>query len=294
MTARVATIAASILALLAVAPSTLAPRLGAQADGFVLTRLDGLASAPYPPVDGAPQVIVSSPAATVGETVDVVLHLHGYEGCVEVLVLRGRVRCRAGAREQEGWDLAGAHAEARTQSWLVVPQLAFDTRDGSPGRLAREGGARALLDETIARVAEARGIATPRLGRVVVTAHSAGFEATIAVIRRGGLGDALRHVVLFDAMYSGVGTFGAWAAADPRRSLVAFHTATGTPSRRAGELTQRYRRPLGDRLRAGERVDEGDIAPGRVVSIRARTGHRAVPRRYFAPTIGRLLTGASG
>ncbi len=260
----------------------------AQADGFVLTRLDGLTDAPFAPVEGAPQVVASTPSQT-SDAVDVVLHLHGYEGCAEVIASRGATRCRPRARLQEGWDLAGAHAESRTASWLVIPQLAFDTRDGSPGRLAREGGARRLIEETLSRVASVRGIATPRLRSVTVTAHSAGFETTIAVVRNGGLDGVLRHVVLFDAMYSGVGTFGAWAAADPQRSLVAFHTASGTPSRRAEELAQRYRRVLGDRLVAGERATENDIAPGRVVLLRARTGHRAVPRRYLAPTIGRLL-----
>lgn len=285
-----ASIAWPAVLLLAWVALSIAPaaRGRAQGDGIVLTRLDGLANAAFAPVEGAPQVVVAS-ASTASDAIDVVLHLHGYEGCAEVLVVRGPTRCRPRAATQEGWDLAGALAESRTGAWLIVPQLAFDTRDGSPGRLARGNGARRLIDETVARVAAARGIAVPRVRTVTLTAHSAGFEATIAVLRHGGLDDVLRHVVLFDAMYSGVGTFGAWAASDPHHSLVAFHTASGTPSRRALELAQRYRRPLGDRLVASDRAGETDVAPGRVVLLRARTGHRAVPRRYFAPTIGRLL-----
>jgi hypothetical protein len=256
---------------------------------FRASRLDGLPDAPYPPVEGAPQLVVHAPVATAAE-IDVVLHLHGYDGCVEVLAQRGPTQCRAGARPEEGWDLLGAHASAGVPSWLLLPQLAFDRRDGSPGRLAREGTARRLIEDAVARVARERGAAPPRIRSVTVTAHSAGFEATIAVLRRGGLGELLRHVVLFDAMYSGVGTFGGWAAEDPRRSLVAFHTGSGTPARRARELEQHYRRRLGARLVSGERATENDIAPGRVVLLRARTGHRGVPHRYLGPTLARLLS----
>lgn len=256
------------------------------APGFAATRLDGLEGAPFPPVDGAPQILVHAPLAH-SEEIDVVLHLHGYEGCVEVLARQGPARCRPGARLQDGWDLLGAHAAAGVPSWLVLPQLAFDRREGSPGALAREGAARRLLETSVASVAHERRSPAPRIRSVTVTAHSAGFEAAIAVIRRGGLGDRLRNVVLFDAMYSGVGTFGAWAAEDPRRSLIAFHTTSGTPARRARELEQRYRARLGSRLFAD--ASEADIAPGRVVLSRARTGHRGVPHRYLGPALARLL-----
>jgi hypothetical protein len=96
--------------------------------------------------------------------------------------------------------------------------------------------------------------------------------------------------VLFDAMYSGVGTFGGWAADDPQHTLIAFHTGSGTPARRARELEQHYRRRLGARLVSGDGAGEEDIAPGRVVLLRARTGHGGVPRRYLGPTLARLLS----
>lgn len=260
----------------------------AQRRTLTTTRLDGLEAAPFPPVVGAPQLLVqSSDAAADG--VDVVLHLHGYEGCIEVLAARGPTACRVGGRPREGWDLFGAHAESDTRSWLLLPQLAFDVRDGSAGRLARRDGARRLIEQALTAVAGERRITVPAVRSVTITAHSAGFEPTIAVLRHGGLDDVLRHVVLFDAMYSGTGTFAAWAAADPRRSLVAFHTANGTPARRAEELARTYRSRLGSRLYSGAAVREVDIAPGRVVLLRAQTGHRGVPRRYLGPTLARLL-----
>lgn len=262
----------------------------AQTGSHVVSRLDGLESAPFAPVEGAPQVLVQSPAtATAREPVDVVIHLHGYEGCVEVLGARGPTRCRPRARLAEGWDLLGAHAEIPAPSWLLIPQLAFDTRDGSPGRLARTGEARRFVEEVLARVAAERGANVPRIGSVTLTAHSAGFEATLAVVRHGGFGELLQHVILFDALYSGVPVLGEWAASSPDHTLVAFHTATGTPARRARELVTRYRRRLAGRLFASDAVTESDIAPGRVVLIRARTGHRGVPRRYLAPALSRLL-----
>ncbi len=275
-------------AALVVAALVGAPPGRAQDEPFVVTRLDGLASAPFAPVEGAPQILVQSPR-TASPRIDVVIHLHGYEGCVEVLAARGPARCRAGARMSDGWDLLGAHAQSAAPSWLVLPQLAFDTRDGSPGRLVRPGAARRLIEDVLGRVAAERGVAVPAIGSVTLTAHSAGFEATIAVVRHGGLGPLLRHVVLFDALYSGVPVLGAWAASDPAHTLVAFHTASGTPAVRSRELAARYRRRLGARLREGDTITEADIEPGRVVLVRARTGHRGVPHRYLAPTLSRLL-----
>ncbi|GAB4217299.1 MAG: hypothetical protein OHK0013_44650 [Sandaracinaceae bacterium] len=274
--------------LLALGARGQSSELARAAPGHALGRFDGLAHAPFPPVASAPQALVHWPLDARGPA-DVVLYLHGYEGCVEVLAAEGPSRCRPGARIEQGWDLLAAHAEARVPSWLVMPQLAFRTRDGSPGRLAREGEARLLLDEALARASAG---AVPTVRSVVLVAHSAAFESAIAVLRRGGLGATLRHVVLLDAMYSGVPVFAEWAASNATHSLVAFHTAGGTPERRARELVSRYGRRLGARLRAGDAVSEQDVAPGRVVLARARTTHRGVPRRYLGPTLARLL-GAS-
>jgi hypothetical protein len=271
--------------VLAVGPSS------GQATTLVVRRLTGLESAPFTAVRDAPEVLVQRPAAAAPD-VDVVLYLHGYDGCVEVLAGRGPTRCHPRARPVEGWDLLGAHAEVSAPSWLVMPQLAFMTRDGSPGRLARPGGARRLVDEVLRRAAP-DGAPPPRVRSVVVAAHSAAFESAIAVVRHGGLDAVLRHVVLLDALYSGGPVFGEWVAADPGRSLVAFHTAGGTPERRARELVARIGRRLGDRLVAGENASEADVSPGRVVLARARTGHRGVPRRYLGPTLSRLLGAAS-
>lgn len=255
---------------------------------FWTSRLDRLENAPFAPVDGAPQVLVQRPTEARA-TVDVVLHLHGYEGCVEVLAAEGPARCRPGARTARGWDLAGAHREIEVPTWFVLPQLAFHRRDGSPGRLARSGAARRFIDEVLHRTAQERGEPTPTLGTLVLTAHSAGFEALVAIVRHGGLGSSLRHIVLFDALYSGVPVFAEWALADPSRSLVSFHTAGGTPARRAAEFVERYGRRLGSRLRTGPDLTERAIAPGFVVLLRARTSHRDVPRRHLANAVSRLL-----
>ncbi len=251
-----------------------------------VSRLDGLDDAPFPPVPGAPQVIVR--AGHPEQPADVVLYLHGYEGCVEVLAASERARCRVGAPLEPGWALLDAFEESRAPSWFLLPQLAFHARDGSPGRLARRGGARRLIEASLARVAGARGHAPPPLGRVTLVAHSAAFESAIAVLRVGGLDETLEDVVLLDAMYSGVPVFAAWALRSPTHSLVALSTAGSTPERRARELVERYGARLAGRLRSGEAASVEDVARGRVVLARARTSHRDVPRRYLGPILARL------
>lgn len=286
---RVLSSASALSAIAASAAIALVVVSGLRADeprGHV-TRIHALPEAPFPQVPGAPQVIVQ-PSDVTG-AVDVVLYLHGYDGCIEVLASEGPARCRAGLPLEAGWGLLEAHRESATESWLVMPQLAFRTRDGSPGGLARRGSARRLIDASLARAARARGVPPPSVRSVTLVAHSAGFEAAIAVIRRGELGDSLRHVVLFDAMYSGVPVFGGWAAGSAERSLIAFHTAGGTPARRADELRARYQRSLGARLLATDTASVEQITPGSVALIRARTSHREVPRRYLGATLARLL-----
>lgn len=255
----------------------------AQAEPVVL-RLDGLASAPFAPVQGAPQVIVQRPSEP-SSAVDVVLYFHGYEGCIEVLASRGPAACRAGDRPTEGWDLLGAHRASETTTWFVVVQLAFMERSGRPGTFARAGQAARFVDEVLQRVAQARGEAPSALRSVTIAAHSAAFETTIAVLRQGGFGARLTRVLLLDAMYSGGPVFLRWARDASTNTLVALATPGGTTAARAQAL-----RPSVPRARAilGDVNQLAAITPGAIALLTVRGPHRDVPHRYL-PELLRLF-----
>ena len=251
----------------------------------VVLRLDGLASAPFAPVQGAPQVIVQRPSEP-SAAVDLVLYFHGYQGCIEVLASRDPTACRAGDRPTEGWDLLGAHRASGTTTWFVLVQLAFMERSGRPGTFARDGQAARFVDEVLQRVAHARGEAVSTLRSVTIAAHSAAFETTIAVLRQGGLGVRLTSVLLLDAMYSGGPVFLRWARGSPRNTFVALATPGGTTAARAQAL-----RPSLPRSRAirGDASQIASITPGSIALLTARGPHRDLPHRYLPELLRRLF-----
>lgn len=257
-------------------------------------RLRGLVHAPFDVPEGAPEALVHAPAGALDAPgpIHVVLFLHGYTGCVEVLASDAPdARCTDGERRgHAGFGVVRAHDSAEVGSVLVLPQLAWMTRDGSPGRFARPGEARAFLEEALLAAGIEREI-----GRVTLAAHSAAFETSIAIVRHGGLEPVLADVVLLDALYSGGPAFLGWARAGTDaapRTLVSLHTGGGTTARRGEALARDARAALPD----ATLLDPADgldalvtlRAPARVLVLRVPGAHGDVPRRTLGPALRAL------
>ena len=266
------------------------PDLAVLASAPVDVRLTDLVHSPFDVPDGAASALVHAPAGVLDPTgpVHVVLFLHGYSGCVDVVASDvPDARCAPSERRGHvGLGVASAHDTAGTRTVLVVPQLAWMTRDGRPGRFARDGEARAFLDEALRDA----GIDRP-IGRVTIAAHSAAFESAIAIIRHGDLGELLRDVVLLDALYSGGPAFLAWACEGTEtapRTLVSHHTG-GTTARRGAELARDARAAIGsaalDQPEAGLSALLDVVAPARVLVLRVRGAHGEVPRNHLAAAL---------
>jgi pimeloyl-ACP methyl ester carboxylesterase len=226
-------------------------------------------------IPGAPSAVVHAPAGfDPAQPFDLVVFLHGWTGCARVLAESGRVACREGEPQRDGWGLAARHDQAgQAQSLFVVPQLAWWTRHGRPGRFARRGVFRAFVEEILGtalapRLGGARTLASVR--SIVLVAHSAGFQTTLAILRAGGVSEKVRGVVLFDALYAGPREFATWVLGAPDRKLISIHTEQRTIVRNHTTLTA---------LARGER---------RVVVIRSTVGHSAIPAHYL-PEILRTI-----
>jgi hypothetical protein len=237
---------------------------------------------------GAPTLVAhAGPAFDPTRPFTVVLFLHGWSGCANVLVREGAVPCAPGGRPDSGWDLAGAFDRANENALLLVPQLAYRMRDGSPGNLARLGAARRMIDEALVALgARVAGKRIADVTRVVVVAHSAGFMTALAVMRRGGLDDLIDRVVLMDALYDVPSAFFMWLRARPTRSIVSFHTSDPRTTRNNAALATFARREMPDGVEVDptDRVDA--IARARLVVSRTDAGHSAVPSRHLAEVIG--------
>jgi hypothetical protein len=257
-----------------------------QASAQWTRRLD-LESAPFAH-RGAPDAIVHAPAGfDPTAPLHLVLFLHGYRGCAEVLFEAGdAVRCRPDDPPRRGWALGAAHDEAGTNTLFVVVQLALWARDGSPGTFARRGRARAFVEELLTALEPQLGArrSVADLASITLLAHSAAFETSIAILRVGELDDRLRHVVLFDALYSGAPVFLAWATAAPSRTLLSFHGPRGTTALRNRDLLHRARRAPTARI--STRLEDARTHP--ILILETATPHASIPSHHLPETLRAL------
>lgn len=245
--------------------------------------------------EGAPDAIVHAPPGFDARApLHLVLFLHGYRGCAEVLAGEGdAVRCRPGDPPRQGWGLAARHHEAGTNTLFVVVQLALWERSGRPGRFARQGEMRAFLDELLAAIEPELGARrrVADLASITLLAHSAAFESSIAILRAGAIDDRLRHVVLFDALYSGGPVFLAWAQGgtpEAPRTLISFDGGRGTTAERNRDLARRARRAPHVRASTGREARLEHARDHGVVVLRSGAPHADIPARHLAETLRAL------
>jgi hypothetical protein len=275
-------------ALASVTPLRAAPR------GAGFTRTLQTRNAAYH-VKDAPSVLVHAPEGFDPKPpLHLVVFLHGYNGCVEVLAASGRARCRPGEAEHDGFGVVRHHDSAGTNTLLVIPQLAFMRREGDPGCFERPGCFRRFLHELLseALVDELGGVRTLRdVGSLTLVAHSAGYRAALAILQHGEVGPRVRGVVLLDALYGEAEDYAAWlAAASPEVRLISFYLDRGKTYAGSRTLLQLSRRAFG-----AARVAQIDaakfpahVAPRRLIISEGHVPHRDMPEGYMATALRAL------
>jgi pimeloyl-ACP methyl ester carboxylesterase len=254
--------------------------------------------------EGAPSVLVHVPAGfDPAPPLELVVFLHGFMGCAQVLIADGRAACRAGDREQDGWALGRHHDAARTNSVLVVPQLAFMQRSAKPGCFVRRGCFDAFLDELVAEL-RAR-LSLPQLNsartRLTLVAHSGGYQTALAILARSRAAQRVQHVILMDALYGGAPELASWLQRSARRGarVLSIHLGAGATRRGSKDLYRRARRTLGDERVADLRAAQLDAAlagdeklKGKALLVaQGRGAHRSVPESYLTRVLAAWLPG---
>lgn len=208
-----------------------------------------LQHAPFP-CSGAPYrdstVIVHVPhgfAPNDDGTLDAVVHFHGINDRADHTLARHLLR------EQ-------LHASHRN-ALLILPQGPWLAKDVSGGKLDQPGGLKRLLRE-ITEVLGHRDLhrtlgslpvamrAEPRLGKLVLSAHSGGFQTLTNALRRGGV--EVHGVFLFDAMYGFPNVFANWLSETRHAPLAARHRFVSLYNPDS-DLTARWSQHLMDALR---------------------------------------------
>lgn len=130
-------------------------------------------------------------------------------------------------------------AAARINAVLVAPQFAVDALDSTAGRFYLPGHFAKFMGEAAVQLAKTAG--DSKLKKtfdgmpVVIVAYSGGYTAAAYAAHLGGVGDRIKAIMLFDALYGDLDKFGAWIS---RRSSAVFFSAFSKSSREANEKLQ--------------------------------------------------------
>jgi hypothetical protein len=149
-------------------------------------------------------------------------------------------------------------SESGLNAVLVAPQLALNAADSSAGRFYDAGHFRRFVEEAGAHLAKLHGDRRARAAieslPVIVVAFSGGYAPAAWSAHHGGIGDRLRGIVLFDALYAETDKFAAWVE---RRESGFFFSAYTRSARDENMALQR--------LLAERRIDFVTSMPSRLV-----------------------------
>ena len=149
-----------------------------------------------------------------GSTVDFVVHFHGWNNNVTNVLRR--------------YALVDQFAESGRNAILIVPQGPTDANDSFGGKLEDGKGFQKFIAEAL-EVLEKNGVVQhPEPYRIILSAHSGGYETAASIIARGGMTDKIQEVWLFDALYAGTEDFIVWADHHKGRFIDLYTKSGGT------------------------------------------------------------------
>ena len=148
-----------------------------------------------------------------GNTVDFVVHFHGWNNNVTNALKKYR--------------LPDQFAASRRNAILIVPEGPRNADDSFGGKLEDPGGFARFMDEAMQTLRERQTIPKEaKIGRIILSGHSGGYEVISAIVACGGLTDHVQEVWLFDALYAHAERFALWFDHHPGR-FIDLYTAHG-------------------------------------------------------------------
>jgi hypothetical protein len=229
----------------------------------------------------------------------VVVYFHGWNGCVGTALADEDAPCTDDGDTRTASGIAAQMDAARVNALLVAVELRVDLPTGEPGRLAMPGGLRDLLRELFTdRLAEPLGctLDVDGLDRVVLMAHSGGYQAAASALRYGDVAP-ITEVDLLDALYGADEIFEDWLEDAARGDAVAlrfvdlYTAGGGTAGRSRAFAARAHKIAFEDLLRdddtcCSELTDEDLARP--IVFKRVPLEHSMLPRAY----VGQLARAA--
>jgi hypothetical protein len=245
------------------------------------------------PGSGHPDVAVHVPPDfDAMDAPGAILYFHGWNGCVGAALSGEDVVCSEGADPRPGSDLARQLDEAHVNALLVAVELRVDMSTGEAGALEASGGARELMRELLdEHLAEALGcrVAVEELDRIVVAAHSGGYQAAASTVLFGDL-PQITEVDLLDAYYGADDVVRSWALDavdrfDGSRRFVDLYTTGGGTGDRSRSLAALLGAEDGAATMLafddGDAEVDDDLLAHALVVKHVPREHMDVPRAYF-------------
>lgn len=256
------------------------------------------------PEDPFPSVAVHVPPGfDAADHPGLVVYLHGWQGCVEAALGGTSTPCEDAGELRSPSNLAAQIDDARVNAVLVAFELRRNASTGEVGGLAVPGQGRAALRELFTEVLAAPlgcTLEVDSLDRIVLIAHSGGYQAAASLLAYGDL-SAVREVVLLDSLYGAESVFARWIAADvdrfdlrlaARLRFVDLYTCCGGTAERSLEFARTTAEVLARAgLESSIRVDDAstELDPAMLdaplVFKRVSRAHGELPRVYVEPVL---------
>jgi hypothetical protein len=219
-----------------------------------------------------------------------VVYFHGWNGCVQAALADDDAQCSEDGPPRFASRLASRLDDAGVNALLVAVELRADATTGEVGELAQPGALRGLLDEVLTeRLSPRLGVVldVDALDRVMVIAHSGGYQAAATALRFGEV-PRLTEVVLLDALYGADDVFDA-ALQDRSLRLVNLYTYSGGTRERSLRMVE-VARDLGrdvlanDGDDADDELQQGSLSRDlsrEIVVVRVPGPHAELPSTYM-------------
>jgi hypothetical protein len=156
-----------------------------------------------------------------GREIDFVVHFHGWGNNVSNALVKYR--------------LPEQMAASRRNAILIVPQGPLNASDSFGGKLEDADGFKRFMAEAMDVLRQRGVVAKGKIGRIILSGHSGGYEVISAILARGGMTSKIDEVWLFDALYGKTERFALWFDHHPGR-FIDLYTEDGGTKQESAEL----------------------------------------------------------
>lgn len=162
-----------------------------------LTRRDGSVYPPFPHYrDSSVVVFVPKVFRELPGGSNLIIHFHGHNND------------NLGALEQD--RIIQAMVAKGTNALLVLVQGPYRVPDSFSGKMESDGGLRRLVDDVLRVMRKEGTVKSVGVQGIVISAFSGGYRPGAFALEKGGMGDKVRAVFLFDALYDNAEYYRNW------------------------------------------------------------------------------------